>query len=152
MSRLYAFLPSDRHTLTFSGFQAAVEVHPAHAFLSLPDRPFPLAEPSRSNDYGSYRGNSESRVAPMPKPLRHPGAFCHKRVVAVEIRFGLANRSPAVYEISLAPVSIVQSVHLGKYLRSCRPICRSLAAGICVSSAKAPERAQMRLAICLSIS
>ncbi|KAK4688499.1 hypothetical protein P7C73_g1605, partial [Tremellales sp. Uapishka_1] len=51
-----------------SCYQKVDEIHPVHAFLSLPDKPRPQAGPFRT-----ARGSN----VVAPQPIRHPGAFCH---------------------------------------------------------------------------
>ncbi|ORY29144.1 hypothetical protein BCR39DRAFT_532845 [Naematelia encephala] len=47
------------------------EIHPAHAFLSLPDGIMPITMPFHSS------GISEQNSEPPSQLIRHPGAFCH---------------------------------------------------------------------------
>ncbi|CAD6573174.1 MAG: hypothetical protein TREMPRED_000738, partial [Tremellales sp. Tagirdzhanova-0007] len=56
-------------------YQKVDEIHPVHAFLSIPDKPLPHAGPSRSNGEAVRYGQRNESVT---KPMRHPGAFCHK--------------------------------------------------------------------------
>ncbi|OWZ68671.1 hypothetical protein AYX14_00879 [Cryptococcus neoformans] len=57
-----------------SCYQKVDEIHPAHAFLSLPDKPLLPIETSRNALNESEQPNPE--VA-GPQLVRHPGAFCH---------------------------------------------------------------------------
>ncbi|WVQ81455.1 hypothetical protein IAT38_003579 [Cryptococcus sp. DSM 104549] len=54
-----------------SCYQKVDEIHPAHAFLSLPDKPLPHAGPSRNEE-----SRARQEIA-APQPIRHPDAFCH---------------------------------------------------------------------------
>lgn len=53
-----------------SCYQKVEEIHPVHAFLSLPDRPLPQLTPVQPAE--SVAG----RVVET-RPVHHPGAFCH---------------------------------------------------------------------------
>lgn len=55
-----------------TGYQKVEEIHPVHVFLSLPDKPLPQLTPPPSN------GGRSDRVGVETRPVRHPGAFCHK--------------------------------------------------------------------------
>ncbi|ODN91441.1 hypothetical protein L198_05957 [Cryptococcus wingfieldii CBS 7118] len=56
-----------------SCYRKVDEIHPAHSFLSLPDKPLPRIGPARSvsSDEDGTQG------AAAPQLARHPGAFCH---------------------------------------------------------------------------
>nr|XP_019047774.1 hypothetical protein I302_04391 [Kwoniella bestiolae CBS 10118]OCF26704.1 hypothetical protein I302_04391 [Kwoniella bestiolae CBS 10118] len=51
-------------------YQKVEEIHPAHTFLSLPDKLLPSA-----TSLGLEEVSPPPRV--VPQPTRHPGAFCH---------------------------------------------------------------------------
>jgi hypothetical protein len=52
-----------------SCYQKVEDIHPVHVFLSLPDKPLPQLVPA---PLSTVSGRVETR------PVRHPGAFCHK--------------------------------------------------------------------------
>nr|XP_031862268.1 uncharacterized protein CI109_002233 [Kwoniella shandongensis]KAA5529340.1 hypothetical protein CI109_002233 [Kwoniella shandongensis] len=62
--------------LCHSCYDKVEEIHPAHAFLSLPDRPLPRVGLLASNGQGGRNGHVASDGG-APNLVRHPGAFCH---------------------------------------------------------------------------
>ncbi|KAK8843444.1 hypothetical protein IAR55_007101 [Kwoniella newhampshirensis] len=52
------------------------EIHPSHAFLSLPTKAHPQVGPSSLNGVRETNGRA-ARDLTAPQPVRHPGAFCH---------------------------------------------------------------------------
>ncbi|WVO22726.1 uncharacterized protein IAS62_004060 [Cryptococcus decagattii] len=56
-----------------SCYQKVDEIHPAHAFLSLPDKPLPI---ETYRNAVNESGQPNLQVA-GPQLVRHPGAFCH---------------------------------------------------------------------------
>lgn len=63
-----AVLEVTRLTLSMTGYQKVDEIHPAHAFLSLPDKPLPLAGPSRNGFARS--GERHPETAPKRESCR----------------------------------------------------------------------------------
>lgn len=68
--RLTQGVSCPKFDLCRSCYQKIDEIHPAHIFLSLPDKPIPQL---------SVAPPTEHVEVPAP-PARHPGAFCHKFV------------------------------------------------------------------------
>ncbi|WWC91357.1 uncharacterized protein L201_006300 [Kwoniella dendrophila CBS 6074] len=55
-------------------YHKVAEIHPAHAFLSLPDKEIPTVNSLQLDAEG---GSISNRAHVIPVPMRHPGAFCH---------------------------------------------------------------------------
>ena len=69
----YKCVSCPKFDLCRSCYQKVNDIHPAHAFLLLPDKPVPLAGPSSLTTNGYHA----RPVLPATQPVRHPGTFCH---------------------------------------------------------------------------